>query len=325
MDTRGRSYWMVLLGCLGAAGLCWLLWLMATTPSPSLPVQALVMLVVVGLAVGPWAVLVSLRLPEGEARSLHRRGVLVASWTAGVGLWAALVVCRWPTGLSRAVASMSVLAAGAVVLVGAVALPWLFLTTRTLARERAARVRAEHRAEVAAHLHDSVLQALTLIQKRSAQPDVRRLARGTERDLRAWLYGAPPADPDDFATAVSAAAAAVEDRFAVTVEVVAVGTCRLDERTAAVVGAVREALANAARHADVRNVSVFAEVTDSDVFALVRDRGRGFDPAASPGADRRGIRDSIELRVRQHGGTAVIRSAPGEGTEVELRLTGVGA
>ncbi|CCH30276.1 ATP-binding protein [Actinosynnema sp. NPDC047251] len=322
---RSRSCWMVLLGCLGAAGLCWLWWAVRTTPNPGLPVQIVVMLLVVGLAVVPWAVLVSARLADEEARSLHSRGVVVAACTVVAGLWIALVVLRWRPGWSAAAVLVSVLAAGAVLLVGAVALPWLYLMARAVTRERAARVRAEQRGEMAAHLHDSVLQALTLIQKRSDQPEVRRLARGTERDLRSWLYGGPEPDPDDFAAAVVAAAAEVEDRFTVTVEVVTVGTCRLDDRTAAVVGAVREALTNAARHAGVPKVSVFAEAADSDVFVLVRDRGKGFDPALRPGAHRRGITDSIEGRVRRHGGVAAIRSTPGEGTEVELRLPGDGA
>jgi len=112
----------------------------------------------------------------------------------------------------------------------------------------------------------------------------------------------------------------VEDRFDVAVELVAVGTCPLDGPPRAVVGAVREALTNAAKHAQVRRVSVFTEVSGAEVFALVRDRGRGFDPAARPGGDRRGIADSIEARMAGQGGSAVVRSAVGTGTEVELRM-----
>jgi signal transduction histidine kinase len=213
------------------------------------------------------------------------------------------------------------LAAGALTLVGAVLLPWLFVLTRAITRERAARVRAEERAEVATHLHDSVLQALTLIYKRADDPSaVRALTRRADRELRAWLYGGPPHDGDDFAAAAKAVAEEVEDRFDVTVEVATVGTCRLDGPARAVIGAVREALTNAAKHAEVRHVSVFAEITEEDLHALVRDRGRGFDPARHGGADRRGITDSIERRINAHGGSAVVRSAPGSGTEVELRM-----
>ncbi len=112
----------------------------------------------------------------------------------------------------------------------------------------------------------------------------------------------------------------MEDAFDVVVELVSVGTCELDPRSRAVVGAMREALTNSAKHGGTRRVSVFAEVTESEVFALVRDRGRGFDPAVRSGANRRGIADSIERRMAHEGGTAAIRTAPGEGTEVELRM-----
>jgi signal transduction histidine kinase len=206
-------------------------------------------------------------------------------------------------------------------LAGAVLLPWLFVLTRAITRERAARVRAEERAELATHLHDSVLQALTLIHKRAEDPRaVRGLTRRADRDLRAWLYGGPPDDGDDFAAAAKAVAEEVEDRFDVTVEVATVGTCRLDGPARAVIGAVREALTNAAKHAEVRHVSVFAEISEQDVHALVRDRGRGFDPALCNDTDRRGITDSIERRIHAHGGSAVVRSALGAGTEVELHM-----
>jgi anti-sigma regulatory factor (Ser/Thr protein kinase) len=161
-----------------------------------------------------------------------------------------------------------------------------------------------------------VLQSLTLMQKQAETPAVLRFARSAEREVRAWLYGAPATSDADFAAAVSAVVADVEDRFPVTVELVTVGTCPLHDRTQAVIGAIREALTNAAKHGDVCRVSLFAEVADASVLVLVRDRGRGFDPAAGSSPDRRGIPDSIEARMRQHGGTAAIRSTVGEGTEV---------
>jgi signal transduction histidine kinase len=206
-------------------------------------------------------------------------------------------------------------------LVGVVVFPWLFLLTRTVTRERAARVRAEERAEVATHLHDSVLQTLTLIQKRTGDPaEMVRLARHAERELRGWLYGAAAPDRDDLVAAFRTAAAEVEDRFGVSVELVTVGTCRLDERARAVVGAAGEALTNAAKHAGVTRVSMFAEVADGQVVVVVRDRGRGFDQAVAGGRGGRGIPDSIVGRIRRHGGAAAIRTAPGAGTEVELRM-----
>jgi signal transduction histidine kinase len=123
-----------------------------------------------------------------------------------------------------------------------------------------------------------------------------------------------------YASSIRAVTAEIEDRYAVTVELITVGTCPLDEPARAVAGAVREALTNAARHAQVRRVSLFTEVAEAELLALVRDRGTGFDPSQPPAPGRRGLRDSIEARVHQHGGTATIRSAPGSGTEVELRM-----
>jgi signal transduction histidine kinase len=314
------SRWLVSLGCIGAVLLAALIWGIGNTASPSPPAAVALVAVVLGLAVAPWVALVAPRL-RGElaAGRVFWRVVALAGMILVGGTTAALLAGGDPE-IGAAVAGLSVLAAAVLALIGAVVFPWFFLLTRTITRERAARVRAEERAEVAAHLHDSVLQTLTLIQKHAESPPVLRLARSAERDLRVWLYGAPGADDADFAAAVRAVAASVEDRFAVTVELVTVGTCPLHERARAVVGAVREALTNAAKHAGVRRVSLFAEATDTDMLVLVRDRGRGFDPAAGTPPDRRGIRDSIQARLDQHEGTATIRSAVGEGTEVELRM-----
>ncbi len=232
--------------------------------------------------------------------------------------------------VATSVAMMAIVVSGALAFVGLVVGPWIFLvvraTARALARERAARARAEERAKVAAHLHDSVLQTLVLMQKRTDDPaEMARLARHTERDLRGWLYGGDGRGPvrggeDSLAAALAREMAAVEDRFDIAVDVVTAGDCALDERTRAVVGAAREAATNAARHAGVRQVSVFADVADGEVLVRVRDRGRGFDATAGARPDRHGIRESIVGRVRRHGGTAAIQSGDGEGTEVELRM-----
>jgi len=324
--------WLVALGLLGFALVAWLLWAMNETSPPPWPVVIADLVAVIGLCVGPWLVIVARQLSrvrggEPAAVAVYSR-VLVAVAILGVGgpLASVILVALFSADMTHpeiavALGGLSIVAAAAVAIVGAVLMPWFFLLTRTLARERSRRVRAEERAEVAAHLHDSVLQALTLIQKHADDsPSVRRLARGTERELRGWLYGSPPADEPDFASAMRATAEEVEDRFDVAVELVAVGTCPLDGPPRAVVGAVREALTNAAKQAQVRRVSVFTEVSGAEVFALVRDRGRGFDPAARPGGDRRGIADSIEARMAGQGGSAVVRSAVGTGTEVELRM-----
>jgi signal transduction histidine kinase len=293
---------------------------------PPLPVQVAMLVGIVGLLVGPWAYLAAMRL-QGEAAAgrILRRVLLVGATLAGTGVMVAVAMAggadEKAAENATSVAMLAILVAGGLALVGLAVFPWLFLLTRTVTRERAARARAEERAEVATHLHDSVLQTLTLIQKRRGDPaEMARLARHAERELRGWLYGASRSTGgDDLVAALHAAAAEVEDRFGASVELVTVGTCRLDERAHAVGGAASEALTNAAKHARVPRVSVFAEVADGQVVVVVRDRGRGFDQAAAGGGGR-GIPDSILGRMRRQGGTAAIRTAPGAGTEVELRM-----
>jgi signal transduction histidine kinase len=234
------------------------------------------------------------------------------------------------------------LLAATATLVGVVVLtvPWWMRLARELTAERRERIRSEERAEIAAHLHDSVLQTLALIQRHTESDDeesaavreVRRLARRQERELREWLYGERerPAGPQDavddpdhrcFAAALRAAAGEVEDAFAVTVAPVVVGDAAHDPRTAALVAAAREAMVNAAKHAGTEEISVYAEVEDDPgtVAVFVRDRGCGFDPDAVPD-DRHGLSDSIRARVERQGGTVRVRTAPGEGTEVALTL-----
>jgi signal transduction histidine kinase len=208
------------------------------------------------------------------------------------------------------------------VVVGGLALlssPWWVTMTSDLRAERTERIRSQERAEVAAHLHDSVLQTLALIQKSSSSPaEVTRLARGQERELRNWLY-AERHDVGTFASALERSAAEVEDVLAVPVDVVVVGDCALDERVGALVAASREAVVNAAKHSGAPSVDVYAEVEPALVSVFVRDRGHGFDPAAVP-ADRHGLSGSVVGRMERHGGTASIRSSVGSGTEVRLEL-----
>jgi signal transduction histidine kinase len=206
-----------------------------------------------------------------------------------------------------------VLVAAAVILA-----PWWLRLVRGLTAERSARIRSQERAEVAAHLHDSVLQTLALMQKRADDPrEVASLARRQERELRAWLNGTEGAPADSVARALEAVAAEVEEAHGVAVEVVAVGDAPLDPATEALVAAVREALVNAAKFAPDAAIAVYAEVEDGRVQAFVRDRGPGFDPDAVP-ADRRGLRESVLGRMQRHGGRAIVHSAPGAGTEIEL-------
>ncbi|MEV5738048.1 PspC domain-containing protein [Streptomyces sp. NPDC052292] len=223
----------------------------------------------------------------------------------------------------------AVLQAALAVLVGITLLagPYLVRMTQDLSEERLMRIRAQERAEVAAHVHDSVLHTLTLIQRNADNAgEVRRLARAQERDLRTWLYkpegtGKDEADePDTVAEAVRRSAAEVEDKHGVPIEVVVVGDCPLDEGTGAQMQAAREAMVNAAKYGGEGGaVQVYAEVEGRTVFVSVRDRGPGFDLDSIP-ADRMGVRESIIGRMERNGGTARLRAVPGGGTEVELEM-----
>jgi len=187
--------------------------------------------------------------------------------------------------------------------------------------ERAARIRSEERAAVAAHLHDSVLQTLALIQRHADdQQAVSRLARSQERELRAWLYDPKVVrEGGTWAGLVAGMVADVESDHALIVDPVVVGDAPIDEELAALGAATREALVNAAKHSGATAADLYTEVTPERVAVFVRDRGKGFDPATVPD-DRRGLRDSVTGRLTRLGGTAEVRSAPGEGTEVELVL-----
>ncbi|TPQ22604.1 ATP-binding protein [Streptomyces sporangiiformans] len=223
----------------------------------------------------------------------------------------------------------SVLQAALAVLVGIALLagPYLVRMTQDLSEERLMRIRAQERAEVAAHVHDSVLHTLTLIQRNAENAsEVRRLARAQERDLRSWLYkpegtGKDEADePDTLAEAVRRSAAEVEDKHGVPIEVVVVGDCPLDDRIGAQMQAAREAMVNAAKYGGEGGaVQVYAEVEGKSVFVSVRDRGPGFDLDSIP-ADRMGVRESIIGRMERNGGTARLRAVPDGGTEVELEM-----
>lgn len=198
--------------------------------------------------------------------------------------------------------------------------PWIYKLTSDLSAERRERVRSQERADVAAHLHDSVLQTLALLQKNAADPAaVATLARRQERELRAWLYGETSENGDSLVALLKAAAAEVEAGFLTPVEVIAVGDAALDPDVSALAKAAREAMVNAAKHANVDRIDVYAEVADRRAEVFVRDRGVGFDQE-SIAEDRMGVRGSIIGRIERHGGTAFIKSAPGEGTEVRMSV-----
>jgi signal transduction histidine kinase len=207
------------------------------------------------------------------------------------------------------------------IVLGIIFAPWAIRLVRSLAAEREERIRSQARAEMGAHLHDSVLQTLALVQKRADDPRaVAALARTQERELRAWLAGRE-GDHDRLAAALEAVAGEVERAHGVPVEIVVVGDRALDGRGEALVAAAREAMVNAAKFGGGSPVDVYAEASDDALQVFVRDRGPGFDPAAVP-EDRRGVRESIVGRMTRHGGRAAIHSAPGAGTEVELTIPG---
>ncbi len=247
-----------------------------------------------------------------------------AAWArlvAGAGLLvAALVLFAAQSGqisVARDMVVAGVLGmAGLAVVLG----PWLFSLASELTDERAERIRTQERADVAAHLHDSVLQTLAMIQRSSADPaTVARLARAQERDLRQWLYGDQAAPEGTLAGSLRTVAAEAEDLHGVPVEVVTVGDRPTTTQLVPLVGATREAVLNAVRHSGAPRVDVYAEVGDERVEVFVRDRGRGFDLASVP-QDRQGVRNSVVGRMERHGGTAEVRSSPGGGTEVRLGM-----
>ncbi|MBP0459064.1 PspC domain-containing protein [Streptomyces bomunensis] len=268
----------------------------------------------------------------------RRRVLQVARGVAGValvglGLTVFVVVRGSAAQFGNVLTASIAVVAGVGLLVG----PWLVRMTQDLSEERLMRIRAQERAEVAAHVHDSVLHTLTLIQRNADDGgEVRRLARAQERELRAWLYRPEGTgkdeseEPDTLAEAVKKTAAEVEDHHGVPIEVVVVGDCPLDEKLGAQLQAAREAMVNAAKYGGEGGaVQVYAEVEGRTVFISVRDRGPGFDLDAVPD-DRMGVRGSIIGRMKRNGGTAVLRTAPEGGTVVELEMeraaeTGAGA
>jgi signal transduction histidine kinase len=254
------------------------------------------------------------RASASGPRGLLRAGAGAALLAFGL---AGFLASRGELGAAReGLVSTAVVVVGLVVLTA----PFWRGMTNDLRHERRERIRSQERAEVAAHVHDSVLQTLALIQKAADDPrEVTRLARGQERELRGWLYR-PPADARvDFAAALEQAAAEVEEAHRTPVEVVVVGDCPSDPRLEALVAAAREAMVNAAKHSGAPQVRVYAEVEEDQVTVFVRDRGVGFDPAAVD-PDRYGLAESVVGRMQRNAGTVEVRSKPGEGTEVQLEV-----
>ena len=304
-----------------------LAWIVQTSPWALDP-----LLLAAGLLVAGGIGVIWWQADQASAREV-RRGTslrrwlepLMAHWTTiativvglvAIGIGIALFVATQP--MSEFGRTVLVLGSAVAALV-LVSLPWILRVRQSLAQARDDKLLADARADMAAHLHDSVLQTLALIQRQAKDPRaVVRLARRQERELRQWLYG-ETTDEATLSQALTASALDVETDHGIDVDLVTVGDCDLTADVTAVVRAAREAMVNAARHAGVERVDVYAEVDEDQVSVFVRDRGVGFDPA-SIDPDRMGIRGSIVERVRRAGGRAIIRSSPGEGSEVRLEL-----
>lgn len=301
---------------LAAAGLL-LAWRAGVRPGAAWLLPVLAILAGLGLAWG--------QLDEVERGAFAGSGprgrtpVVVVRVGAGVLLAALGVLLLVGQGqdtgdlVQGALAGLAVLMGMALVLA-----PLALRLWRQLGEERALRAREAERADIAAHLHDSVLQTLALIRSRAGEPDaVARLARAQERELRAWLYADRAPVGDSLVAAVREACAAIEDRYGVVVDVVAVGDQRPGSGTEVLLAAAREALTNAVVHGRAP-VSLYVECGPGAVEIFVRDRGEGFDLSSVP-TDRMGVRESIVGRMTRHGGEATVRRAVGGGTEVHLR------
>jgi signal transduction histidine kinase len=283
-------------------------------------------------------VLIWRNAPEDEQALIRRVAEPLLGLTGDLRL--SRIVIRAVLGLALLGAGLGVLLSGhprryalrplsgVVLIVAAIVValgPWWLRVARDLVTERQARARAEERSDMAARVHDSVLQTLALIQLKAESPQqVIQLARAQERELRSWLFdGTAPGSLGDQATTLAAGVRLiqqdVEAQHGVSVEAVTVRDCDLDDDLGALLAAAREATVNAVKWSGAPVVSVFAEVEPAQVSLYVRDRGRGFDPVAVPG-DRKGLAESIHARMARHGGTANVRSVPGEGTEVSLRM-----
>lgn len=257
-----------------------------------------------------------------DARRLNVAGIFRRdAWLRlGIGLVLGIAALWWfatwkytDQVVTRAIVTPLVVAVGLALLIA----PWWMRLIRQVSIERDERIREHERLEIAAHLHDSVLQTLTLIRARAHDPEaVARLARAQERDLRSYLYQHRPDVDESVEAAMMQAVAEAEDAHAVAIEVVCVGDAPVDDELLAAVQAAREAVANAARHGH-EPITVYAELTPTEYEVFVRDGGPGFDVDAVP-EDRLGIRQSIVGRVVRHGGSAEVRSDVGGRTEVTI-------
>lgn len=248
----------------------------------------------------------------GDSSTRRRSIVGVVLLVAGLAMFGSSAVPQ----LGATVLAVAVTGIGVTVLFG----PWMWRLAKDLGNERSERVRQEDRAEMAAHLHDSVLQTLALIQRTEDSKRMLTLARHQERELRRWLYErAPDAGTGSLSVLLQSTVDRLEADFDLPIDLVIAGGDAVDDFVVPLSAATGEAIANAAKHSGALKVSVYAEVSPEAVDVWVADQGKGFDTSAVSD-DRRGISDSIIARMRRHGGTATISSEPGEGTEVHLHM-----
>ena len=260
---------------------------------------------------GPFAALLD---PEVERPGRLRIFVGVALLIGGLAVFSSLVGTVLEIG--SVILAVALTGLGIFIAFG----PWVRRLVSDLAKERSERIRQEERAEMAAHLHDSVLQTLALIQRSNDPSRMAILARHQESELRDWLYGAAPLDGvDRVSTALKSAAARVEEEYQIPIEVVTVGDHSLEEPARSLVAAASEAMVNAAKHSGAERLSLFFEAGEGSMSVFVTDQGNGFDPG-SVGPDRKGIAESIRGRMERVGGSVEILSEPGEGTEVILTM-----
>jgi signal transduction histidine kinase len=249
----------------------------------------------------------------GSRPSRIRLGVGTLAIAGGVAAF--LATNPAADGSERTFIAMSATALGMILIFG----PWLTRLGRQLIDERSRTIRTEERAEVGAHLHDSVLQTLAMIQRAESPERMVSLARQQERDLRAWLHGGTPGSQESVRSSLETLATRIDDEYQVPTNIVVVGDRAITDDLRPLVAATQEAITNAARHSGSPAIHVYLEITEEKATALIRDEGRGFD-AENVAEDRQGIRESIRGRMRRHGGEASIRSGSGSGTEVELTL-----
>lgn len=252
-------------------------------------------------------------LVDPRDSSMRRRSIVgVVLLVVGLAIFGSSAVPE----IGTTVLAVAVTGIGVSVLFG----PWIWRLANDLGTERSERARQEERAEMAAHLHDSVLQTLALIQRTEDPKRMVTLARGQERELRRWLYDrAPDAGTGSLSVVLQATVDRLEADFDIPIELVVAGGDLEGDLVGPLVAATGEAIANAAKHSGAAKVSVYVEVSAEAVDVWVADQGKGFDVGTVDG-DRRGISDSIVGRMRRHGGAAAITSELGEGTEVHLHM-----